>query len=201
MSASFRTGSNQGEAIPVELQTLELGNSDRIRIKFGSYGIEVIENGKRIRVSELYSVKDGIRTNRTFAVVSYPAIIAPEFTKEHEEITNGKSIGIVFKNHKWEINKRNLHFGMVELSPEKKGKETVFGDIGTRLPVVHVYALIVKKDNAEFHYASIAEVHHPDYLELTDLQEIYGRQYHQVATMKEQIQELLEIVQTKMQES
>ena len=201
MSVSFQTDANQGEAIPVELQTLELGNSERIRLKFGSYGIEVIENGRRIRVSELYSVEDGLRTNRTFAVVNYPSVIAPEFKQEHEEITNGKSIGIVFKNHNWEINKRNLYFGEVERSPEKNGTETVFGDIGTRLPVVHVYALIVKKDHAEFHYASIAEVHHPGYLNLNDLQEIYGCQYHQVAAMEEQIQELLQIVKTKMQDS
>ena len=201
MSVSFRTNTKQGEAVPVQSQTLELGNSDRIRLKFGSYGIEVIENGKRIRVSELYSIEDGLRTNRTFAVVSYPSFIAPEFKKEHEEITNGRSIGIVFKNHNWEISKRNLYFGEVERSPEKNGTESVFGDIGTRLPVVHVYALIVKKDDTEFHYASIAEVHHPDYLDLNELQEIYGCEYHQATGMEEQIHELLKIVKTQMKDS
>ena len=103
MSVGFRTNANQSEVIPLESQTLELGNSDRIRLKFGSYGIEVKESGERIRVSNLYRTHHGIRTNRTNAVVHYPTAIDPAFKKEHDAIQNGQSIGIVFKNFHWLI--------------------------------------------------------------------------------------------------
>ena len=44
MSVIFPTEIYQRETIPVEKQTLELGNSDRIQLKFGNYGIEVLES-------------------------------------------------------------------------------------------------------------------------------------------------------------
>jgi hypothetical protein len=199
MSASFRTNTNEGEAIPMELHTVELGNSDRIRLKFGSYGIEVLESGERIRVSNLYSIENGITTVRTFAVVAYPLVIEPEFRKEHDEIINGQSIGIVFKNNGWVIDKRHQYFGKINLPPEKPGGALLFGDIGITRPVVHVYSLFVKKDAAEFRYASIAEVHHPGYINLVDLKTIYGDQYNSRQVMDERVLNFLEIVKTKMQ--
>jgi hypothetical protein len=39
---------------------------------------------------------------------------------------------------------------------------------------VHVYALGVSRGGVEVDYASIVEVHHPDYLGLADLVELYG---------------------------
>ena len=39
---------------------------------------------------------------------------------------------------------------------------------------VHVYSLRVSRGGVDIDYASIVEVHHPDYLELADLVEIYG---------------------------
>lgn len=198
MSASFRTNINDGEAVPLELHTIELGNSERIRLKFGSYGIEVLESGERIRVSNLYSIESGITTIRTFAVVAYPLVIEPEFSKEHDEIINGKSIGIVFKDNGWVIDKRHQYFGKVELPSGTTHGVSIFGDIGVAQPVVHVYSLFVKKDAAEFHYASIAEVHHPGYLGLNDLKAIYGSQYTSTQVMDEQVRDLLDIVQTKI---
>ena len=92
MSANLRTNANRGEALPIELYTVELGNSDRIRLKFGSYGIEVLDSDGGIRVSNLYSIDNGITTVRTFAVVALPAVIEPEFCKEHDAIINGECI-------------------------------------------------------------------------------------------------------------
>lgn len=198
MFASDPTKILQGESPAAEKQIPELGNSDRIRLKFGNYGIEIVENGLRIRVSNLFSTTDGLQTNRTFAVVMYPAVIEAAFQKEHEAIINGQSIGIVFKDNGWTIDKRHQYIGQLETLTDFSDVHALFGDIGEVQPVIHVYSLIVKKDNAEFHYASIAEVHHPEYLDLEELKAICGSEVD-IALVKDQdIVDFLKIVESKM---
>ncbi len=198
MSASYPEKTNLRDVPVVENHTFGLGNSERIRLKFGSFGIEVLESGQRIRVSNLYSIDAGVKTNRTFAVVVYPAVIEPEFSKEHDAIINGQSIGIVFKNHGWAVDKRHQYFGKVELPSDDSDVDAVFGDIGNTQPVIHVYSLFVKKGDVEFQYASIAEVHHPEYLDLEDLNAIYGNVLDSALTKDEGVNDFLEIVKTKM---
>jgi len=199
MLASDQANTNQGEALTVEDQTSGLANSDRIRLKFGNYGIEVVENDPRIRVSKLFSSSASVKTNRTFAVVMYPALIEPAFRNEHEAIINGQSIGIVFKESGWQIEKRHQYIGELEPLSDISGVHSVFGDIGEIQPVIHVYSLIVKKDNAQFHYASIAEVHHPDYLELEELKAICGGELDGTLTNDQDTIDFLKIVVNKMQ--
>jgi len=198
MSVSCPEKTNQQKGPAKGNGTVGLGNSERIRLKFGSYGIDVLESGKGIRVSNLYSIEKGVKTNRTFAVVAYPDIIEPEFGKEHDSIINGESIGIVFRNNGWVVDKRHQYIGRIEVPVTNSEVEAVFGDIGETRPVIHVYALFVKKDNSEFRYASIAEVHHPEYLELEDLNTIYGNVLDDAFEKYEDIIDFLEIVKSKM---
>jgi hypothetical protein len=81
--------------------TRELLNSERIAARFGSYGIAVIESDGRVRVSNLFSGRDGERTCRTFAVVRYPDRVDPALAAEHDEIVRGGSIGAVFAARGW----------------------------------------------------------------------------------------------------
>ncbi len=201
MSASFLAEIYQKDAVPVEKHPPELGNSDRIRLKFGNYGIEILENGLKLRVSNLYSIDGGVKTNRTFAVVSYPAVIAPEFSKEHGAIINGQSIGIVFKDNGWFIDKRHLYFGSLESSSACLDVDLIFGDIGKFQPVIHLYSLFVRKNGFEFQYASIAEVHHPEYLDLDDLSLIYGHEFDSSDAKDKDINDYLDIVKSKMQDA
>jgi len=187
------------ENLATGTQVSELGNSDRIRLKFGSYGIEIVENGGRIRVSNLYSTTDGRKTNRTFAVVMLPDVIEPAFRKEHDAIINGQSIGIVFKGHGWQIDKHHQYVGELDVGSDFSAVHSVFGDIGEVRPVIHVYSLLIKKDNRQFHYASIAEVHHPDYLGLEDLREIFGKEFDGSLEMDRDTADFLRIVNSKMQ--
>lgn len=182
-----------------EEQAVDLGNSDRIRLKFGNYGIDIVENELRIRVSKLYSTSDSVKTNRTFAVVMYPAVIDPAFRKEHEAIIDGQSIGIVFKEHGWQIDKRHQYIGELDTPADAYGADSVFGDIGTAQPVIHVYSLIVRKDKDEFHYASIAEIHHPEYLDLEELRSIFEVGRDGAQTKSQDTIDFLKIVKTKMQ--
>jgi hypothetical protein len=198
MSVSFPTETYPVEVVPLEEHLLELGNSDRIRLKFGNFGIEVLESGLRIRVSNLYSVKGGVKTNRTFAVVSYPDVIDPAFGREHDAIVNGQSIGIVFKDNGWFIDKRHRYFGTVDTSSHGLDVESLFGDIGIIRPAIHLYSLFVRKDDSRFEYASIAEVHHPDYLNLEDLRAIYGDEFNSCLMKDKHIEDFLEIVQSRM---
>ena len=199
MLASDSAITNPIKTSLAEEQGVDLGNSDRIRLKFGNYDIEIIENELRIRVSNLYSTSDGVKTNRTFAVVMYPAVIDPAFRKEHEAIIDGQSIGIVFKEHGWQIDKRHQYIGELDTLAGVYDADSVFGDIGKAQPVIHVYSLIVRKDKDEFHYASIAEVHHPEYLELEELKSIFEVERDGAQAKSQDTIDFLKIVKTKMQ--
>ena len=134
--------------VPVEgRHSGRLRNSDRIKIRFGSYDIDIIEYGPKIRVSNLYSTDNGVKTNRTCAVVAYPDLIEPAFKKEHDAIINGQSIGVVFEQNGWEIKKHHLYFGEIEMPPKQYSDYSLFGDIGTGHPAIHIYSMVVAKDN------------------------------------------------------
>ncbi len=200
MLISCSNNINRGGASIEGKHSRRLRNSDRIKIKFGSYNIDIIENGPRIRVSNLYSTQNGIKTNRTFAVVAFPRLIEAAFRKEHEAIINGQSIGVVFEQNGWEIKKHHLYFGEIEMPPENHRVQSLFNDIGAGQPAIHIYSLVVRKDNSEFEYAAIAEVHHPDFLQLEDLRAIYEQGSNSNLAPDESVSNFLEIVRSKIQE-
>lgn len=173
------------------------GNSERIRAKFGSFGIEVLENTPRLRVSSLYSTHDGVNVNRTFAVVAYPEAVDPAFATEHEAIINGESIGIVFKQNDWLIRKDHQYFGEIEVPVAHFSLADTNGS-GMVRAAIHVYALSVKKGDAEFRYASIAEIHHPGYLRPADLAWIYGDEYQAHLEKREPIAEFLSVIKSRI---
>lgn len=175
-----------------------LENSERIRLKFGSYGIEVLENSPGIRVSRLHSTHNGIDTTRTFAVVAYPEVIDPAFQSEHDAIIDGQSIGILFKDNGWTLEKQHQYFGEIDVSSEYFGVASNSDCTEKVHSAIHVYSLIVKKNLSEFHYASIAEIHHPKFLKLEDLAEIYGPEFDQHRNEREKINGFLEIVETRI---
>jgi len=199
MLASDRVNTNQAEIPARENRVSDLANSDRIRLKFGNYGIDVIENGLRIRVSNLFSTDAGVKTNRTFAVVMYPAVIEAAFKKEHEAIIAGQSIGIVFKDNGWSIEKHHHYIGEIDPSSDFSAIHSVFGDIGSIKPVIHVYSLNIRKDKTDIHYASIAEVHHPGYLDMEELRTIYGSEFDGTLVKDKDTIDFLKIVASKMQ--
>ena len=176
-----------------------LANSDRIQLIFGNYGIEVLENSPGMRASSLYSIHDGIKQNRTFAVVAYPEVVEKAIEQEHQTILSGQSIGIVFRNNGWETVKHHQYFGKLDAAPNDSEMFSVFGDDGVTGPAIHIYSLSVKKNNAEYSYAQIAEVHHPDYLTLEDLKAIYGSEFDEKRVRSEDVLNMLEIVKRKIQ--
>ncbi len=158
-------------ATPSEAGLRPLLNSERIAMEFGSYGIDVLESDARVRVSNLYSLHQGIKICRTFAVVHFPESIESAYSVEHEAILSGQSIGAVFAQHGWTIEKINRYFGVLHSTDRVAD---LMGEIAPQPLAVHLYDFKVSKPGTSLTYATIAEVHHPDYLSVADLQSIYG---------------------------
>lgn len=149
-------------------------NSERIERVFGSYGLEVLESDGQIRLSNLYSLDGGRHICRTFAMVLFPSRIDPLIAAEQAEIAAGGSIGAVFKKAGFTIEKRDRYFGELAADAHRERLRQLMGEAGRRALAVHVYTMWLQKDGRELEYATIAEVHHPDFLRLDDLARIYG---------------------------
>ncbi|HEU4616401.1 MAG TPA: hypothetical protein VFV10_00075 [Gammaproteobacteria bacterium] len=178
-----------------ESQKPPLLNSERIEQRFGSYGIDVLSSDAAVRVSDLYSLEHGRKICRTFAVVLYPAEPDPRYADAHAEILAGGSIGAVFKRHGWIVTKTNLYFGTLAPTPKVAA---LMHDASGRPLAVHVYGLYVTKDGTTLPYATIAEVHHPDYLTLSRVREIYGGTDAVPADEAGVVQRVLDVTEEKM---
>ena len=152
----------------------ELLNSDRIEQRFGSYGIEVLQQDDRVRRSSLYSVDDGVRTCRTYAVVEYHAPLATELASAHAAIVAGDSIGATLRMAGWEISKETLYVGHVQLPDASHGVARLMRLDGGATLGLHAYRLRLDKDQMTVWYATIIEAHHPDYMSEADLIRLFA---------------------------
>ena len=174
-------------------------NSERIEAKFGSYGIEVLEH-RPIRVSKLYSTHDGERICRTFAVVDFEKDIPDELQPELEKILGGASLGATLKKASWQITKDGLFLG--SLKPGQRFlnlaglKANWSGEVAIR-----IYQLNVQKSGTTTPFATIAEVHHPDYLTQKDLLQYARKDKPPTSLQQARVNSLLKIVKTEMAES
>jgi hypothetical protein len=173
-------------------------NSERIQLTFGSYGIDVLEQTDSIRISNLYSLEEGIKTGRTFAVVVYPGQVDPALAEAHRRILAGQSIGAVFKEEGWTVTKEHLYFGEIPLEADFQRVRGLM-KLGASGPLaVHVYRLAVARADDSADYATIAEVHHPDFLTLADLNAIYGDEAAARTRVTGEVRPILDVVGRKM---
>ena len=175
-------------------------NSERIARKYGSYGVEVIENTDNIRVSNLYSMEANRRVCRTFAVVGISREIDSSFAVEHAQILEGASIGAVFKRNGWNIEKRHQYIGEMTIGKQATRLARVMRLKPPTIVAVHNYMLTVSKDGSAFDYAIITEVHHPDYLTISTLWAIYGSEFSGDKKRKD-TRQILELVRSKFRDS
>ena len=149
-------------------------NSERIEQTFGSYGVDVLQSSNEGRVSSLYSGSGDSKVTRTFAVVKFSGRVRTAFASEHAQVAAGQSLGAVFKAAGWEIEKHNIFVGELEI-PAGYSLLSELMQIG--LPqklATHVYLLVIRKHKNSYSYATITELHHPDYLSAEDLKVFYG---------------------------
>ncbi len=148
-------------------------NSERIEQRFGSYGIDVLASEAGLRRSSLYSIEGDERICRTYAVVRFTDEPDNSYSPEHARVLAGNSLGEVFKANGWAIHKQTLHIGSFHID----GAQTPIGTL-MQIPenselAVHIYQLLLAKEEQVFEYATIIEAHHPDYLSAKDLLGIY----------------------------
>jgi hypothetical protein len=149
-------------------------NSERIEETFGSYGVDILQSNEDGRVSSLYSMSGDDKITRTFAVVKFSGPVRRAFADEHAQVVAGQSLGAVFKSAGWEIGKVSYFVGEMEI-PAKYSLLTELMQIGLpQFLAAHVYQFVIRKDGRSFDYATIAELHHPDYLSADDLEAVYG---------------------------
>lgn len=150
----------------------ELLNSQRIEQRFGSYGIEVLSQNDGVRRSNLYSSSLGIRTCRTYAVVSF-VDSATELAEEHQAVMAGQSIGSTFQSAGWQIQKINSYIGNLQLPGPDHTISKLMNLESDALLGMHAYWLMLHKGTESVHYATIVETHHPDYLDVAELRDLY----------------------------
>jgi hypothetical protein len=152
----------------------ELLNSDRIRQRFGNYGVEVVSQDENLRRSSLYSTHAGQRICRTYAFVVFDQPVRGDISATHDSVLAGGSIGSTFRDSGWSIEKETLFIGSISsphASPDLRRRMRLAGETGLAM---HVYRLLLARDGRSLPYATIAEVHHPDYLTEAGLRGLYG---------------------------
>lgn len=151
----------------------ELLNSERIQERFGSYGIEVLGNEPGLRRSNLYSYEGQLYTCRTYAVVRFVDEADAVIGSEHAQILAGNSIGAIFKAKGWSIHKETLHIGTATTGAGGSRVASLMHLGEPAVLAMHVYRLLLTKDDLAIDYATIVELHHPEYLVTSDLLQMY----------------------------
>ncbi len=141
-------------------------NSDRIRQRFGSYGVKVLRQDEQLRVSNLHSTHAGQAICRTFAVVRFAQPIPAELSKAHAAIGAGGSIGEVLRQQGWQIKKQRLQVTTLNAMPGSEAGRLMGLTEATAL-ATDVYQLSAQRGARTLNFATIAEIHHPDYLDAT----------------------------------
>lgn len=148
-------------------------NSERIEQRFGSYGIDVLASESGLRRSSLYSIEGDERICRTYALVSFTEDLDSSYGPEHATVLAGNSLGEVFKANGWSMHKQTLHIGSVEIDSSASQIFQLMQLSSQPTLALHVYQLLLAKDEQVFEYATIVEAHHPAYLSAADLLDIY----------------------------
>lgn len=149
-------------------------NSERIAKTFGSYGVDVLQSDDKGRVSSLYSGSGEDKITRTFAVVRFSGRVRRAFADEHAQVQSGGSVGAVFREANWEIQKINIFVGEMEVPAKYEVLSRLMRIDLPKFLAAHVYEFVISKEGRSYEYATIVELHHPEYLSAVDLQGIYG---------------------------
>lgn len=137
-------------------------NSDAIKATFGSYGVDVINQGESTRVANLYSLSGDAKICRTLAVTEFILPTDPALTEAHRLIRAGGSIGATLRSAGFTINKKLLI--KTETAAGDEFVSLSHGSVLVGSPLyTKVYALFAQQDDRQIPYAVIAEAYHPEH--------------------------------------
>jgi len=148
-------------------------NSERIERRFGSYGVQVLASEAGLRRSSLYSLDGSPETCRTYAVVRFADQLDDRYSEEHAKVLSGDSIGAIFKSRGWHVRKQTMYIGSLALPRTSNSIAEMMRIDGAQDLGLHVYQLLLVRDEQMFEYATIIETHHPEYLSASDLHDLY----------------------------
>lgn len=148
-------------------------NSERIGKRFGSYGIDVLASEAGLRRSSLFSLDGDTATCRTYAVVQFVEQVDDRYDDAHSKVLAGDSIGETFKEDGWGIRKNTLYIGNTRLPDRPTEIGSLMRLTGAHDLALHVYQLVLVRENVSLEYATILEVHHPEYLTAAELRDLY----------------------------
>ena len=148
-------------------------NSERIEQRFGSYGIDVLASEAGLRRSSLFSYDGDTATCRTYAVVQFTEQPDECYDDAHSRVLAGKSIGATFKDSGWKIQKNTLYIGHIRLPDSRTQVGELMRLSGSHDIALHIYQLVLVRDEQALEYATILEAHHPEYLSETRLREYF----------------------------
>lgn len=151
----------------------ELLNSERIKQRFGSYGLDVLRNSNGLRRANLHSIEKGRKVCRTYAIVRFDNVPANIIGAEHAQILAGSSIGATFKANGWSIYKETRYIGEIQMPATSHEILDLMALDERGSLAMHVYRLLLKKDEQIIDYATIIELHHPNYLSRDDVTRLY----------------------------
>ncbi len=147
-------------------------NSEMIQKKFGSYSVLMLtSDNPKIRLSCLSSKQDNDNICRTFARTEFVYPVDASIMHEHQLIAQGQSIGAVFKERGFTIRKEHRNIG--ETTDIPNGVLELMKLENHQKLAMHTYDFYVSKNGNNIKYATITEVHHPDYLSIGDLIGMY----------------------------
>lgn len=164
----------KAEACPAYEQLRPLLNSERIQSCFGSYGVEVLEQQGNLRISSLYSLDGESRITRTLAISEFASDLPASLEIAYQAIRAGASMGATLESAGWRVEKRHRYLGEIAISPNFRCMSGLPENHPGTLLAVQVYDLWVVREQQEFRFALLAELHDPRYLTLKDLHSIYA---------------------------
>lgn len=146
--------------------------SDRIKEKFGSFGVQVLSQDEQsgVRLSNLYSEHDGEKVTRTFALVTFSSAMDKNLLPAHKEILDGGSIGTTLSKHGFQLQKNIVYQGLADEMPKKVG---VMMRSDQDKFAISIYDLVVKIDGKSLPYCTITELYSPDFLTVNELNQLY----------------------------
>lgn len=145
-------------------------NSKRIELKFGSYGVQAIpQENNQVRLSNLFSISQGRKYTRTIALTLFTDVLDPSLEISHQEILNGGSIGIVLNKNGFLIKKDIFYID--ELNDASLFSK--FMDVDSNSIAIIIYDLSIEKDNRILPYCTIIEVYSPEFLNITEIKNLY----------------------------
>jgi len=152
----------------------QLLNSERIEQRYGSYGVEVLEQSATVRRTNLYSIVGSTTTCRTYAVVQFENTASPDIAQAHQAILAGASIGATLSDAGFQINKETFYLGALQLTDPHHPIGKLMHLSSPSTLGMHAYRLVLNSGNRAIQYATIIEAHHPDYLGENELLKIYS---------------------------